>query len=445
MARQRRPPQEKRAQVLAKRKVLTKAVTRCSLKMGALNCQGGIANGIAEIDGFASAGAYDIVGLSDVKLKAKAKLASKGYKVFRQKAEHEDGKSGVLLLVADHLVVATSKTHNDYANQLWIRVTGTECRRDLHICCAYLPQETAPKTERDEAYVALEAAAAAFAAKGDVVLLGDLNAKLLTARGSVEERYIGKCGQQGARTGNGALLYGMMRRIGLVNLLGRSRPPEKTREVSGTDYWWTRRDKVSGAKHTIDFVLATEGVLGPAAKAWVDYTHLSSDHHLVGAEVSCPRKVVRRRARKAPRRRFRMDLMIQKSSKAEDVESARAARASYEASLSTEFEGYNPGQVGKGSCACAAVCACPSVENFVERMHAACERAVGSEFTGRKFSRSWWDDEVKAAVSARREAHGKFLAGADDEEKAANLWATFVKLRRSCAKLVKQKKKEDWA
>ena len=153
--------------------------------------------------------------------------------------------------------MATSRVQNDYADQLWIRVTGTEDRRDLHIFCAY-PQETASKSVRDAAYIALEAAAVAFAAKGDVVLLGDLNAKLLIARGSVEERYIGVCGQQGTRTGNGAFLFGMMRRIGLVNLLGRSRPPQKVREVSDSDYWWTRRDKVSGVKHTIDFVLATE-------------------------------------------------------------------------------------------------------------------------------------------------------------------------------------------
>ena len=251
--------------------------------------------------------------------------------------------------------MATSRVQNDYADQLWIRVTGTEDRRDLHIFCAY-PQETASKSVRDAAYIALEAAAVAFAAKGDVVLLGDLNAKLLIARGSVEERYIGVCGQQGTRTGNGAFLFGMMRRIGLVNLLGRSRPPQKVREVSDSDYWWTRRDKVSGAKHTIDFVLATEGVIGPGAKAWVDYTHLSSDHHLVGAEVSCPRKVVRRRGRKAPRRRFRMDAMIQKSSKAEDVESAKAARERYEACLSAEFEGFDLRQVGKGVCLCYGVC-----------------------------------------------------------------------------------------
>jgi exonuclease III len=441
---ERRRPQEKRAAVLVKRKELTKDVTRCLLKLGALNCQGGIADGIAEIEEFAAVGKYDIVGLSDVKLKAKAKLSSKGYKVFRQKADHEDGKSGVLFLVADHLAVATSRVQSDYANQLWIRVTGTEGRRDLYVGCVYLPQETAPKEERDAAYEALEAAASGFAALGDMVLLGDLNARLLSAHGGVEERYIGKYGEQGKRTGNGALLYGVMHRVGLVSLLGRSRPPSAVQEVSGADYWWTRRDPVSGARHTIDFVLATEGVVGPKAKAWVDYTHLSSDHHLVGAEVSCPRRLVRRRGRKAKRRRFRMEEMIQKSSKAEDVKSAADARARYEASLVTEFEGYNPSEVAKGSCACAGACACPGVEDFVKRMHAACEEAVGSVQVGRKFSRSWWDDDVKAAVTARRRAHDEYLKAADDEEKAAELWAVFTKLRRACAKLVTQKKKEDW-
>ena len=439
-----RRPQEKRSAILGKRKELTKDVTRCSLKLGALNCEGGIADGIAEIDEFAAVGKYDILGLSDVKLKAKAKLSSKGYKIFRQKADHEDGKSGVLFLVADHLAVATSRVQSDYANQLWIRVTGTEGRRDLYVGCAYLPQESAPKAERDAAYVALEAAASGFAAKGDLVLLGDLNAKLLSAHGEVEERYIGKYGEQGKRTGNGALLYGVMHRVGLVSLLGRSRPPAAVQEVSGKDYWWSRRDPVSGAKHTIDFVLATAGIVGPKAKAWVDYTHLRSDHYLVGAEVSCPRKLVRRRGRKAPRRRFQTEEMIQKSSKAEDVKSAADARARYEASLVTEFEDYNPSEVAKGSCACAAACACPGVENFVERMHAACETAVGSVQVGRKFSRSWWDDDVKAAVAARRRAHDEFLKAADNEEKASALWAVFAKLRRACTKLVKQKKKDDW-
>jgi exonuclease III len=441
---QQRPPQAKRAAVLAKRKELVKDVTRCSMKLGALNCEGGISDGIAEIEEFAAVGKYDIVGLSDVKLKAAAKLSSKGYKVFRQKADHEDGKSGVILLVADHLAVATSRVQSDFANQLWIRVTGTEGRRDLYVCCAYLPQETAPKADRDAAFEALEAAAAGFAALGDVALLGDLNAKLLTARGEVEERYIGKYGEQGARTGNGALLYGVMFRVGLVSLLGRSRPPAAVQEVSGADYWWSRRDKTSGARHLIDFVLATEGLLGPKAKAWVDYTHLRSDHHLVGAEVSCPRKVIRRRGRKAQRRRFRTEEMIQKSSKAEDVKSASDARVRYEASLVTEFEGFNASQVAKGSCACDAACACPGVEDFVKRMHAACETAVGSVQVGRKFSRSWWDDEVKIAVAARRRAHEEFLKAAEDEEKAAELWTVFAKLRRACAKLVTQKKKADW-
>ena len=441
----RRRPQEKRAAALSKRKELIAETTRCSLKMAALNCEGGITSGIAEIEEFAAVGKYDIVGLSDVKLKAKDNLLAKGYKVFRQKAEHEDGKSGVLLLVADHLAVATSRVRSDDANQLWIRVTGTEGRRDLFVCCAYLPQETAPKAERDEAYEKLEAAASDFAAKGDIVLLGDLNAKLLSAHGEAEERYIGKYGQQGTRSGNGVLLYGVMRRVGLVNLLGQSRPPAKAREASDAGYWWTRRDKVTGARNTIDFILASERLVGPKAKAWVDYTHLQTDHHLVGAEVSCPRKLVRRRGRKAPRRRFRMEQMIQKSSKEEDVKSAADARSSYEASLVTEFEGFSPGGAEPVSCSCVSVCACAGVEDFVKRMHASCESAVGSVPVGRKFSRSWWDDDVKAAVGARRQAYKRFLTAADDKEKCEGLWADFARLRRICSRLITKKKKEDWA
>jgi exonuclease III len=443
-----RRPQQKRVAALMKRKELTADTTRGSLKLGALNSQGGISSGIAEIEEFVSAGKYDVVGLSDVKLRAKASLSVKGYKVFRQKAEHEDGKSGVLFLVADHMAAATSLVQSDVANQLWIRITGTQGRRDLFVCCAYLPQESAPKADRDEAYVELEAATSGFASKGDLVVLGDLNAKLLSAHGETEERLIGKYGEQGKRTGNGALLYGVMKRVGLVSLLGRSRPSAAVQALSGADYWWSRHDKVAGVRHTIDFVLASEGILGPGARAWVDYTHLQTDHHLVGAEVSCPRALVRRRGRKSVRRRFKMEEMIQKSSKEEDVKSAAAARENYEAALVTEFGGYTPSEVAKGSCECVGMCACAGVKEFVRRMHAACETAVGSVPVGRKFSRSWWDDEVKTAVAARRKAYAAYLPGADDqeqsEEKSAELWARFAQLRRACAKLITKKKKEDW-
>jgi hypothetical protein len=107
-----------------------------------------------------------------------AKLAANYYKIIRQESKFEDEKTGVIFLVAAHLATAVMKESCAVPNQLWIRITGTGGKRDLFVCSAYMPQETALKAERETAFCALHASAKAFGDQGDVAVLGDLNAKL---------------------------------------------------------------------------------------------------------------------------------------------------------------------------------------------------------------------------------------------------------------------------
>jgi exonuclease III len=420
------------------------AKNRGSYKIGGLNCQGGLKDNIAELEEFASEGKYDVVVFTDTKLKPRDKLSAKGYKVYRQAAEFETGEGGVAILVADHVASGATVLDSVADNQLWIRIAGTKGRRDQCICGAYMPQESAKKAAREDLWRELEATGRRLSADADLVIVGDLNAKLRSPTTGEEERRIGKHGETGDRTPNGRLLYGVMRRLGLVSLIGQNKPPGTAGDTAGVDFWWTRHDKPTKTHHTIDYVLVSDGLMDGVTKCWVDYTHLNSDHHLIGALVPCPRAVVRKRGRRRPRRRFRTEKLIQRSSAAEDVEEALRNRASYEENIVKEFEGFNPYEA-KGTCECEPdmKCVCAGVEDFIRRTEAALEATVGSVQVGRKFSRSWFDDEARSAISARKAAYAKYLE-ARGTDGAAAAFGDFVALRRASNRVVRRKKQEDW-
>ena len=154
-----------------------------------------------------------------------------------------------------------------------------------------------------------------------------------------------------------------MKEAGLINTAGQRPPP--VGRAQGCDFWYTRKDVVTGGIHTIDFIMVTGALGAQRIKSWVDYTNLDSDHHLVGAEVPCPRRVVRRRGRKAPRKRFRLEALIQTSSARVHVDATKAARAGYEESLERAFEGFCPTLFTRENCSCpASECACKGGGRF---------------------------------------------------------------------------------
>ena len=136
------------------------------------------------------------------------------------------------------------------------------------------------------------------------MVLGDFNAKVKKARNADELRILGGYCEPGKRTPNGVLLLQVMVEAGLVSLAGQSRPPSSVPTAAKAGYWWTRRDPKTKVKHTIDYVLVSKGLNGIVTRFWVDYTDLNSDHQLIGAEIDCPRKVVRKRDQKKSRRRL---------------------------------------------------------------------------------------------------------------------------------------------
>ena len=410
-----------------------------TIRVGSLNVQGGMARDIAEYEDFATKNGYDVLAIQECKLAPSIKLAAKGFKVFRQEPEMEDEKHGVLFLVANHLATGVTREKSAVPNQIWIRLTGTNGRKDMFICSAYLPQERDAAEVRKHAFRALQESSKEYGEAGVVVVLGDLNAKIRGAQDAHELRRMGGFCEPGKHTENGKLLMQVLLEARLVSLAGQSRPPASVPEGAEAGYWWTRRDPKSGILHTIDYVLTSEILAAGGTNFWVDYTDLNSDHHLVGALIECPRVLSRKRGRKTPRRRFKMDGMIQKSSSAADVEAAQKQRARYAESLGEAFTGFvlGPQRADLGDCADNGVCL--GVGDFVSRIMRAAEQSVGSVEVGRKFSRSWFDDEVKQSIANRRAAHAVFR-----REGTPETWDEYERRRRACNRMVKDKKRADW-
>ena len=413
-----------------------------SFKVGSINVQGALADKIAELEEYLGRGKYDLVAIQETQLGAK-KIDAKGYRVFCQDDKFRGSTNGgVLFLVAEHLAPAVSKEVCSFADQLWIRITGTDNRNDLLVCSAYMPQESDSKQVREDAFGALAASTNKFrAGSADVVIMGDFNARVGTPKTPEEETFIGRFGQQGERTPNWQLLVTLLKDAKMSNLGGQVPPPvRKEAAPPGTDFWFTRMDKKNGTKNTIDFIAASDTLTQWHSKFWVDYTHLWTDHHLLGACIMCPRVIARRRGRKKATRRFRLDKMIQTSSKSKVVEAVKTEREGYQKCLAEAFEGYQPDIQLEGKCACSLdSCVCAGVEDFVQRTCVALERSVGSKVSGGKCTSGWFDGEVKTVIKERRAAYEHFLETGSKED-----WNKFRALRARCKRLVKQKKKEDW-
>jgi exonuclease III len=301
------------------------------LKAGTINISGGRKDKIAELEEYAARGKFDVVAVQEHRLKMGGKLACKGFKAYLQDRKFQSGTvhGGAGLLVANHLAAFTSKEPCTVKNQIWIRISGSKGNSDLLVCCAYMLQESESKEDREEAFEALHKAAKRYASKGcDVLILGDLNAKLGDPRDATETRLIGRHGEPGVRSGNGLLVVKIMTDVKLVNLGGQL-PPKQDQTPVGAEYWFTRRD-TTGNLHSIDYMLASEGAACCKQEFKVDYGKFDTDHHFAGAFVRSPRKSVRRRGRKKAKRRFKLEAMIPKSSKREQAHAAAVASEEYQ-------------------------------------------------------------------------------------------------------------------
>jgi exonuclease III len=409
------------------------------LKIGSLNVAKGFKTKVAELEAYFEKHQFDVVALQEV---TDHVAALEHYKAFYPKIR--DAKGGVAVLVRNSLAPATAVALDATTDQLWVRIAGSGTRLDLVVCSAYMPQEREPKETRESKFASLTEAADKFSdTTCDFLICGDFNARLGAPTTTQEEELIGKFGEQTERTRNGALLNDVLKATLLVNVGAQVMPDREHDRIPGDlDFWFTRKQGDDAAS-TLDYMLASLKLWQTVESFRVDYENLASDHFLLSALIRNPRELVRKRSQKKVQRRFKLEKLIPKSSKAEHTDAADVAKKLYQDELASTFADFNTADFNDASCPakCGTPnCCCAVAADFVRRTNAACEKSVGSASSGGKFSREWFDDEVRAAIKTRRAAHAKWLK--DDDELT---WKTYTRARRACKRFVMRKKKELWA
>ena len=253
---------QKARELRAAAKCLRK-VDHLRLKMGCINIRGDLKTKIGEVEEYAIRGQFDMLAIQEARLPTGGKFAVKGYKAFLQSEEMQSGTSrgGVVLLVANHLAAFVSKETCTTRDQLWVRVSGSKGKPALLVCCAYMLQESESKENRTAAFDSLKERTVRYVENGhDVLILGDLNAKLGTPKSPEEERRIGKHGEQGNRSGNGKLVVQLLQEAKLINVGGQESP--EAGRAGNAGFWYTRKDEVSKQTHAIDFALVSERAAG---------------------------------------------------------------------------------------------------------------------------------------------------------------------------------------
>jgi exonuclease III len=410
---------------------------RTTIRVGSFNAQGGVVNGIGELEDYARRHSFDILAVQETRLQHDTKLSSKGYKVYRQPADLEEPQKGVLFLVANALAAGVAVEPSTRGDQLWIRLTGTDGRKDIVFCAAYMPQESATALERTTAFSILQTRAAEFGVDCEVVILGDLNAKACSAATEEERTLLGIHCEPGKRTANGRLLVKLMKGANMISLAGHYAPSAGPAAAAG--YWWSRSDPVTGAKHAIDYILVTNALRDKDSSFWVDYTDLDSDHQLLGAQLRCPRRLGET-SHQPRRRRYKTELFIQRSSSREAVELAQKYKDEYARQSEKALEDFAPRLSCSSKCDCIGPCACRGVGEFVHRAIIALENSVGSVPVGRQFNRSWFDEEVRTAITSRRKIHAEGIREGFTKAK----WLSYRRARRKVRRMVQAKKSADW-
>jgi hypothetical protein len=69
---------------------------------------------------------------------------------------------------------------------------------------------------------------------------------------------------------------------------------------------------------------------------------------------------------------------------------------------------------------------------------------VGSSTRSKKFSRGFFDSEVREAIDTRRRAHSTFVATEPGSTEAREFWSRFVEARDNARQLVSEKKKHEF-
>ena len=104
-------------------------------------------------------------------------------------------------------------------------------------------------------------------------------------------------------------------------------------------------------------------------------------------------------------------------------------RKKYEKALTEAFSDFTPNG-GSQTCGCKKSCACNTTKDFIRRTEEALTSSVGDRVISRKFSRPWFDEDLREAIKKTRDKYKEFQHSPTEMK-----WTAFKQLRAQKARL----------
>lgn len=390
-----------------------------ALRLAAVNTNGVGSTKPVELGQRCQALQLDIIGVSETHLTGNRTMPRvPGYTWFglncKKTGQKGHASGGVGFLVSDAIVPLVSSLKSDHDDQLWIQVHLRGRFSKLFVGCVYMPVDGVEVEQRAEAVSALGESVAKLASKGEVVILGDFNARI----GSHTNPRVGASEDKEVNSNGRALLEFM---DGHDLTTANAQAPDG---CGDGDYTYVRHEqKTQSDKRTvIDHILVSRE-LGPLVSCYaVDKVWDLSDHRLVWTSLRDVTSIGRRYPAVPQHRPWKLERL-------RSVEVAHKYRVAMDRELEAVLES---GALQGDNLEAAWEAVARAFENtnttVLGRKHIVKGRSV-----------RWFTPDIRDAARKRRALYKKFKACRTQAS-----WAKFVEQRKLVGNLVRAAKKSDW-
>ena len=294
----------------------------------------------------------------------------------RQKGQR--GSGGVGLLIADWLVGRiTYLQEPSFEGSLWVKIQTKP--RDLFLGVVYGLQEGATRSQVKDMFSELGELTERYSEQGEVILVGDFNARVGNTAHSV-----GPNGEERVSS-NGKVMLEFLQQADLRVVNGFF-----PRKEDSTPNWTRERGE---SKSIIDYIAVKDYLLQKTTK-WEVVSlppTISSDHRLISASFPFEGTRNLAKAKKRVYQRWRVETLENPDNVAKYREFVKDA---FEGFLQTTEEDDE------------VVCTCPDVwTEFQQRLHTACVKGIGVKMVQKGSNHLWWSAELKALHRQRQRAY----------------------------------------
>lgn len=350
-----------------------------------------------------------VLGVTETKKKGQGVINLGSHKlIYSGVNTMERAKAGVALLLTNDIYETCDY---NYVNERLLEVNTEFKHRSIKIIIGYGPNEDASKEDREEFYEQLQIIIDSTKPKQEILILGDLNAKV----GNKKDSYFGVIGKEGesVESPNGELLLDLCIRnnLKIANTFFKHKDIHK----------WTRVSETRNEKSIIDYIIVSNYLLYNTYDVRVKRgAEIDSDHFLVVGKFNLSLKF-KTQTHKEPKK-FKL--------KVEELRN-RETKETYQGLINNKLLRLLP--ITNEDI--------ESIWTIYKRVitdsaNEVCERKV---IGGQNKRTAWWNNVVKQKVKEKKDAWKQYLASKNSTD------LDMYKMKRKEAKdEVKKSKQHQW-